>query len=160
MSKIRYDGEFGIPKHKLIRRQRRAETHNKHAQRVNAVKNNATYVYWIDDEDRVCEYTTTHVPESVEEKFHYSWIVPLGCETSKLVKISDGVVLVPAHDRKIRTNVSYVAKTPILKRSHYGMKSYRKVAARAFRRTTAKNITRTIGKSEYKRYYDLEYMVF
>lgn len=162
MSKIKTDvaiqEALGIPKSKLIRRNRRAETRCKKAQRINAANNHAT-MYWLDEGEYKHTYRSEWVPETVKENCKYVWYTsPTGHVYYK--RIVTDTTTIPAHNRRIRTSSEWVEREkPIIRRSWYNKKSHRVIAAKTFRRA-AKRLDYTIGRGEYKRYYDLAYMVF
>lgn len=167
MSKVH--GIDGIPKEKLIHRNRRIETKKKKNQRMRDCRN-GTYnygSYWVQDETYVREYKQVTIPERKIEKGHYEWkSVPVRDYEGNIERyvsipsfVIDKIIVIPEHEGKQFKNSYWVPlKSPMLRRSDLRRKKYRKVAARRFRRIDP---LADIGNgATYKRYYDIAWEIY
>lgn len=159
----------GIPKQKLIRRNRRIETKKKKNQRMRDCRN-GTYnygSYWIQEETYCRKYEPVLVPERQVEKGHYEYkSVPVKDMKGEILYyislpeyIVDKVITIPEHMGKQFVNSYWVSlKSPMLRRSDFSKKKYRKIAARRFRRLDP--LADVSNGSNYKRYYDLAWEIY
>lgn len=165
MSKVK--AVEGIPKSKIIHRNRRIETKKKKNQRIHSCENGEyPYgTYYVKDENISRTYELKDIPEREAKKGHYEINkIPIYNEHNEIVKyktsikyIIDEIILVPEHSKKCVTSVKYIPlKVPILKRCSLNKKKYRKIAARRFRR----NPIDVSNGSNYKKCYDIKWLIF
>lgn len=155
-----------IPKSKLLRRNRRAETRNKKAQRDHMAKYYGGY--WLQTESTNRIHERVDVPEETKTltHFEYKGFEPVTDSNGHVVGVkpiityTEETITIPAH--KERVCVGYkttVFDKPIVKRADENkaiLKPYRKQAARQLRRRLKNNpeLVKSIG-SNYKKDFDV-----
>ena len=164
MSKVK-GNIFDLNKTKLRGNLRRIETKKKKAERL---KKSKSYIYkfqrgyYAKDWKYVGEYKLVEVPETYVDTYHiekvlkkeydnhgtpYYYLVP--------VRIVDGKKRIPAHTEKVRVNSTYIDIPARPVRINTGIKKYRKLANRKFRRCTSKDEIYNGGL--YKKFYDIDW---
>lgn len=170
MSKVK--PVVGVPKSKLLRRNRRTETRNKKAERSNTAKNDPKSSYYLQTEKLVGERKRVIVPETKKEIYHFEPVDVIVRDpiTNKITyrytkqnKILDGYKTIPEHTAYHRVGHRYEElKSPITRRSDFKSlkKYYRKLAARQLRRKLKFDEFDVGGYSKYKRDYDIAWEIY
>lgn len=155
-----------IPKSKLLRRNRRAETRNKKAQRGHMAKYYGGYWLQTESTDRIHE--RVDVPEETKTltHFEYKGFEPVTDSNGQVVGVkpiityTEETITIPAHKRRVCIGYkTRVFNKPIVKRADENktiLKPYKKQAARQLRRRLNNNpeLVKSIG-SNYKKDFDV-----